>query len=373
MVNSSSGEAIGKRKKKAPKNTADSVDGANSDKKMKKIARNKKRKGTELPEAETVESFVFVRPADVNERESSTDDRKRNKLKKKKSDKEKSKGGVREYVSQSNEDEDYSNQRSDNPDDANSDKKMKKISRKKKRKTTELSEAETPEIVVSPTRNDVGEGKNSAETSDKKRNKLKKKRKVKENSKKVGTHEHILHANEAGDDSNQQSGKPKSVSQLINEASLLDDDDEVYQISSGDEDETTGMKRWITKYHRARPGAEVLMENINDFLVDYWAQKEKERKEREEEAAEGGWTVVTHLKGRKKTTDAESGTTVGSVAQAAVMDKMSKKKDKQVGINFYSFQRREAQRNEIMMLQSKFEQDKKRIQQLRAARKFRPY
>ncbi|XP_076937912.1 uncharacterized protein LOC143605822 isoform X2 [Bidens hawaiensis] len=265
-----------------------------------------------------------------------------------------------------------SNNTGDNPDGANSDKKMKKISRKKKR-TTKLLEAETPEIVVSTTRNDVNEGKNSAETSDKKRNKLKKKKRAKENRKKVGTHEHVSHGNEAGDDSNQQSGKSKSVSQLKNEATLFDNDDDVYQISSGDEDETTGMKRWITNYHRARPGAEVLMENINDFLVDYWAQKEKERKERLEEAADGGWTVVTHFKGRKKTTDAESGTTVGSVAQAAVMDKMSKKKDKQVGINFYSFQKREAQRNEIMMLQSKFEQDKRRIQQLRAARKFRPY
>ncbi|XP_076948982.1 uncharacterized protein LOC143621446 [Bidens hawaiensis] len=341
---------------------------------MKKIARNKKGKGTELPEAETVENFVSARPDDVNEGKNSAEasDRKRNKSKKKKSDKENSKGGVREYASQSNEDEDHSNQQSDNPDGANSDKKMKKISRKKKR-TTEPPEVETPEIVVSTTRNDVNEGKNSAETSDKKRNKLKKKKKVKENRKKVGTHEHISHANEARDDSNQQSGKSKSVSQLKNEATLLDDDDDVYQISSGDEDETTGMKRWITKYHRARPGAEVLMENINDFLVDYWALKEKEKKERLEEATEGGWTVVTHFKGRKKTTDAESGTTVGSVAQAAVMDKMSKKKDKQVGINFYSFQKREAQRNEIMMLQSKFEQDKKRIQQMRAARKFRPY
>lgn len=165
---------------------------------------------------------------------------------------------------------------------------------------------------------------------------------------------------------------------------------------------------WITKYHRARPGAEVLMENINDFLVDYAAQKERvimlifnymhtfylicnastffsnftkidilldiyvlklpfctslyflfltelnvcnvqEKKEREEEAAEGGWTVVTHIKGRKKTTEAESGTTVGSVAPAAVMDKLSKKKDKPVGLNLYRFQKREAQRNGMLI------------------------
>ncbi|GKA70935.1 hypothetical protein Tco_0777074 [Tanacetum coccineum] len=62
---------------------------------------------------------------------------------------------------------------------------------------------------------------------------------------------------------------------------------------------------WITKYHRARPGAKVLMKNINDFLVDYAPHKEREKKEREKEAA-GGWAVVGQNKGRKKTTEAES-------------------------------------------------------------------
>lgn len=55
--------------------------------------------------------------------------------------------------------------------------------------------------------------------------------------------------------------------------------------------------------------------------------------------------MVVHHKGRKKTTDAESGVAVGSVAQAAVMDKMEKKKSKEVALDFYRFQKREAQRN----------------------------
>ncbi|KAG6719373.1 hypothetical protein I3842_03G002400 [Carya illinoinensis] len=151
------------------------------------------------------------------------------------------------------------------------------------------------------------------------------------------------------------------------------DRDDVYQISSGDEDCTKGMRKWITEYHQSRPGLMILQQKIDEFITSHEAQLEQERKEREAQAAEGGWTVVVHHKGRKKTTDAESGTTVGSIAQAAVEDKMVKKKHKEVGLNFYRFQRREAQRNEIMMLQSKFEQDKKRIQQLRASRKFRPY
>lgn len=78
------------------------------------------------------------------------------------------------------------------------------------------------------------------------------------------------------------------------------------------------------------------------------------RKEREALIAEDGWTVVVHHKGRKKTTDSETGVTVGSVAPAAVMDKLSKKKTKDVGIDFYRFQKREAQRNGMLEPLTKF-------------------
>ncbi|KAL3499646.1 hypothetical protein ACH5RR_038739 [Cinchona calisaya] len=171
--------------------------------------------------------------------------------------------------------------------------------------------------------------------------------------------------------------KKKNSTSSNGEENLLQkrdaEEDEIYQISSGDEDCSKGMKKCITEYHQRRPGIQVLQERIDEFITAHEAWEEQERKEREALAAEDGWTVVTHHKGRKKTTDAETGVTVGSVAQAAVLDKMAKKKSKGVGLDFYRFQRREARRNEIMMLQDKFEQDKKKIQQLREARKFRPY
>ncbi|KAL5582033.1 hypothetical protein UlMin_014475 [Ulmus minor] len=151
------------------------------------------------------------------------------------------------------------------------------------------------------------------------------------------------------------------------------DEEDVYLISSGDEDCSKGMKKWITEYHQSRPGLKILQQRIDDFIIAHEERLEQERKEKEALVAEDGWTVVTHHKGRKKTTDAETGITVGSVAQAVAENKLAKKKPQGVGPDFYRFQRKEAQRNEIMMLQSKFEQDRKRIQQLRAARKFRPY
>ncbi|KAL8129079.1 hypothetical protein V2J09_018234 [Rumex salicifolius] len=145
--------------------------------------------------------------------------------------------------------------------------------------------------------------------------------------------------------------------------------DEIYQISSGDEDCSKGMKKWINQYYENRLGLEVLQQRIDDFITSHEEQEEQARKDREAKIAEDGWTVVVHRKGGKKTSDPESGVAVGSVSQGAVLHNMDRKKTKEVGLDFYRFQRREAQRSEVMKLQSKFEEDKKRIQQLRAARK----
>ncbi|XP_006647835.1 eukaryotic translation initiation factor 5B [Oryza brachyantha] len=155
--------------------------------------------------------------------------------------------------------------------------------------------------------------------------------------------------------------------------SIEDDNANVDVIESVDEDCSRGMKKWILEYKQKRPGLKVLQQRIDEFITAHEEQQEQERKEREARAAEDGWTVVVHHKGRKKTTDTETGTAVGSVSLAAMQEKMANKKPKEIDMNFYRFQKREAHISELAMLQSKFEQDKKRIQQLRAQRKFKPY
>nr|DAD46203.1 TPA_asm: hypothetical protein HUJ06_004433 [Nelumbo nucifera] len=126
--------------------------------------------------------------------------------------------------------------------------------------------------------------------------------------------------------------------------------EEVYHVTSGYEDCSKGLKKWIMEYHERRPGLNMLKQRIDEFIIACEEQEEQEKKQREAQAAEGGWTVVVHHKGRKKTTDSESGIRVGSVAQAAVVEKMAKKKSKEVGLDFYRFQRREAQRNGTVQL-----------------------
>ncbi len=59
---------------------------------------------------------------------------------------------------------------------------------------------------------------------------------------------------------------------------------------------------------------------------------------------------MVHHKGRKKTTDTETGTAVGSVSLAAMQEKMANKKPKEVDMNFYRFQKREAHISGMYML-----------------------
>ncbi|KAH9675943.1 RRP7 domain-containing protein [Citrus sinensis] len=300
-------------------------------------------------------------------------------------------------------------------------KQRKKKPNLKKRKNSQLSESDENLITVKEDNeqnkpsgkkkikrekgnsfdvSDVQDNSNKA-AKEKKRNKSKKKLRREEKSNATPIDEVGEHGAEDGDDADNSNGasqvkkeienpgrpgkskkarkkKKKDRGSLMKDEELEEntrdaDEDDVYMISSGDEDCSKGMKKWVTEYHQSRPGLKVSQQRIDEFITAHEAKLEQERKEREARAAEGGWTVVVHHKGRKKTTDAESGIAVGSVAQAAVEDKMAKKKKKDVGLDFYRFQRREAKRNEIMLLQSKFEQDRKRIQQLRAARKFKPY
>lgn len=138
---------------------------------------------------------------------------------------------------------------------------------------------------------------------------------------------------------------------------------------------TRGLNKWVADYRASRPGAAALQELADKTVVEYEARQEQERREREAKAAEeDGWTLVVGSGGRKKSTEAATGTAVAAVAAAAAAEAHRRKKPKQTQqFDFYRFQHREARRNEILELQQRFEEDKRRVARLRAARKFKPY
>jgi hypothetical protein len=118
------------------------------------------------------------------------------------------------------------------------------------------------------------------------------------------------------------------------------------------------------------PDAASLSVTAAAVVQEFDAKVAEERRKRERVVVdEDGFVLVTR-KG-KRSRNEEGGATVSTVTAAAA-EHASKTRRSLTKVDFYRFQQREAKRNEIAELRSKFEADKARIMQLRAQRKFRP-
>lgn len=135
--------------------------------------------------------------------------------------------------------------------------------------------------------------------------------------------------------------------------------------------EAYGLKSWVKQHKAMKPGNAVLQRRLDVWMEDYEDKEKKEKEAALKAMEEDGWTVVQRHKGRKKNTNESSGVTVGAVAAAAA-EEMAKTKVQKSHENFYKFQQREKRKSDIMELREKFQQDKERLAELRASRKFKP-
>ncbi len=94
-------------------------------------------------------------------------------------------------------------------------------------------------------------------------------------------------------------------------------------------------------------------EGVSEY--DTRQEEETELQRRQAEPDEEGWVTVT----RKRP------------LQPHMPPQRRKKKKKLV--NFYSFQQRETQREHIANLRRRFEEDKQRVAEMKARRKFKPF
>lgn len=140
----------------------------------------------------------------------------------------------------------------------------------------------------------------------------------------------------------------------------------------GDEDgpRREGAFGLLLDYRRERPGNAVLLQRANDYIEHREAEEDAERRAREAAAAGDGWTVVTTRKGARHKNQDGTGVNLGAVSKVKAE---ANRKEAFLHQGFYHFQRREQRRNEILELQDKFKEDKRRIAELRGKRKFNPY
>ncbi|CAH3190856.1 unnamed protein product [Porites evermanni] len=154
-------------------------------------------------------------------------------------------------------------------------------------------------------------------------------------------------------------------SSSINTALALDSST-IRVLSTTNQPVITGMKKWIQEYYQQYPDTTNLQAEIDEFMAKFDENKEQMDKEAAEalnQPDDEGWVTV----GRSGRNPA------APRLDPAELEEKRKKKKKRALLNFYQFQQRESRREHIANLRKKFDEDKKRIAEMKSARKFRPY
>ena len=144
-------------------------------------------------------------------------------------------------------------------------------------------------------------------------------------------------------------------------------------------DSPHGLKLWVESHKkRFRPGNAALSARLDRWVDDFEREAELAAAAAARAASGDGWTLVTRgEKGKRKGSSSER-VPAGSVAIAsggvapAAAAAAAAAKAKRLAADFYRFRSRDARRDELAELRSRFEEDKARVAALRAARRFRP-
>ncbi|CAK0784142.1 hypothetical protein CVIRNUC_007345 [Coccomyxa viridis] len=148
------------------------------------------------------------------------------------------------------------------------------------------------------------------------------------------------------------------------------DSKQLVQLRLQEPEHAYGLKGLVEDHKACFPGNAVLRKRLDDWTEAFEAEVERRRREAAGAQEEQGWTVVKRRGGGRKSSDG-AGAAVGGVALAAAQATAAGKKEKTL-TNFYRFQQKEKRRSELMDLREKFKEDKRRIAELKASRKFRP-
>ncbi|KAF4023025.1 hypothetical protein G4228_014928 [Cervus hanglu yarkandensis] len=131
----------------------------------------------------------------------------------------------------------------------------------------------------------------------------------------------------------------------------------------------SGVLKWIRDYTDSVPDPEALRVEVDAFMETYDREiAEEEAKAKEEEGVpdDEGWVKVTRRGRRPVLPRTEA-------ASLRVLERERQKRARKELLNFYAWQHRETKMEHLAQLRKKFEEDKQRIELMRAQRKFRPY
>ncbi|XP_068618575.1 ribosomal RNA-processing protein 7 homolog A [Battus philenor] len=129
-----------------------------------------------------------------------------------------------------------------------------------------------------------------------------------------------------------------------------------------------GLDKWIEEHNNLILLPKDLKQNIEIFMASYDEnmQRAEEKEKKLEQEDDEGWVTVT--KHGKVQSFARS-----NKVENKIMAKEERKKKKKELKNFYTFQIRESKMKHIVELRQKFEEDKRKIAQIKQSRRFKPF
>ncbi|XP_072947403.1 ribosomal RNA-processing protein 7 homolog A [Epargyreus clarus] len=139
-------------------------------------------------------------------------------------------------------------------------------------------------------------------------------------------------------------------------------------MNSNDHKIQFGINKWVNEYNSSVLLPKVLKERVEEFMKTHdekLKQIEKKEKQLEQEDDEG-WITVTKrgkIQSFARTEKVEN----------KIMAKEEKNKKRKELKNFYTFQIRESKMKHIVALRQKFEEDKRKIAQIKQSRRFKPF
>lgn len=128
----------------------------------------------------------------------------------------------------------------------------------------------------------------------------------------------------------------------------------------------TGLDKWMNEYTSQIPNEKDLEAEVNKYMDVFEVDELKEREdEKRVETDEDGWTIVK-----------KSGKNAGFQQKESIIskieDKIASRKSKKELANFYTFQIRDSKQRHIVGMRKRFESDKRKVEQMKRDRKFKP-
>ncbi|KAG5653362.1 hypothetical protein H0H81_000863 [Sphagnurus paluster] len=144
-------------------------------------------------------------------------------------------------------------------------------------------------------------------------------------------------------------------------------------------EEPSGLAHYEAQYAALRPPLDAVREHADSAILvyEYELQKTKQKsKYRKGEAIvdEDGFTLVTRGGAYGKTLGGGVGVASKQFQRSGQTSKRNRKeKEAKEKKDFYAFQKAEKQRSDLMNLKKRWEEDKAKVEALKASRRFKPY